>query len=224
MKRVLTLVLALLLLCGCAAEQPAASRYPQEASFSEGYINMTLHLPEDWQWSTIEPDPDDPSAAYGLQFGPAERPDAYELVHEPTLPGFCGTGVSFHKKTLANGQEITVASEFRNDYGFTWISLSNKFAGQFILYSRVDGTFWKEQEPVLLQILSDAAQKDGYITGPEALELAIQAMGEKQGEEKPNRALWVEPDRWVVPCTRADGTDCSVYISPEGKVLEIAEK
>lgn len=224
MKRFFCLLLALLLLTACGKEQQPAARYPQEASFSEGYINMTVYLPEDWQWSVIEPDPDDRTAAYGLQFGPADRPDAYELVHEPMSPGFCGTGVSFNKKTLADGREITVASEFRSAYSFVWISLSAYFTGRFILYCREDAAFWKAHEAVLLQVLSDAKQGGGYISGLEAVECAIKAIEKDLGEKKPNGALWLEPDRWVVFATRADGTDCRVYISPEGKVLEITEE
>ena len=225
MKRFFALLLALLLLTACGKEQQRpAPLYPQEASFSEGYINMKLYLPEDWQWSVIEPDPDDPTAAYGLQFGPADRPDAYELVHEPQMQMFCGTGVHVQTVTLPNGEEIAVAAEFRMESGFVWISLNNRYCGNYIFYSSLGALDWREHEQTLYQIISDARIGEGYISGFEATERAIRAMGKKLGEEKPSIAFWQEPDRWVVPCTAADGTDYRVSISPKGKILEITEE
>lgn len=129
------------------------------------YGRISLTIPEGWAYETC-PVGDERllSAAYGIQFHPADVTEGYIEVGYHTNFGVCGTGLSEETTTLAGDSARIGYYDGNSAWGF--ISFDGKNKQIVALSSNVD-TWWQRSGVEVMTILDslsfDTAQQSGAI-------------------------------------------------------------
>ena len=119
-------------LSGCAAKMPADDPTgnvntpdPQPvitgetATYTSGYVDMALTIPEGWQWESVQ---DKSMSTEGIRFRKTgDKAVSFELLCWRNGYGICGTGVTSEELTLSGGQKVWQHTE-END-GSLWLNL-----------------------------------------------------------------------------------------------------
>lgn len=155
-------------------QQPETSLEETETEETKGservvqdgpYGRISLTIPEGWVYETC-PVGDERllSAAYGIQFHPADVTEGYIEVGYHTNFGVCGTGLSEETTTLAGDSARIGYYDGNSAWGF--ISFDGKNKQIVALSSNVD-TWWKQSGKDVMTILDslsfDREQQSGAI-------------------------------------------------------------
>lgn len=195
MKRSLSLILlaavcalalaAVTSLSGCAAQDPAndptGTIDPPEpvpvitgetASYTSGYVDMVLTIPEGWQWEAVQRQG---TTTEGIRFWKTDnRALDFELLCWRNGYGICGTDVTSEELTLSGGQKVWQHTE-ESDEGL-WLNLYfENVPGDYVCQfsdSLLDKAVWEAGRNEVLAILGTAQFGRTAMTEQEAIDLA----------------------------------------------------
>ena len=93
--------------------QPALTG--ETASYTSGYVDMALTIPEGWQWESVQ---DKSMNTEGIRFRKTDdKAVSFELLCWRGGYGICGTGVTSEEITLANGMKVWQHTEENTEKG-----------------------------------------------------------------------------------------------------------
>ena len=99
---------------------PAPAVTGETATYTSGYVDMALDLPEGWSWEQVSDNGTDKTE--GIRFYKTDDPTvSYTLLCWTGGYGICGTGVTSEEITLANGMKVWQHTE-ESDDGL-WLNL-----------------------------------------------------------------------------------------------------
>ena len=108
-----TTLLSLALLCTACAEAPASNTsgtaLPETAAYSRACADMTISLPEDWAWETLEEE-----NLRGIRFWPESDPTATAVLSLDSNSLVCSFVSSREDVVYENGYAARVSTD---DYG-----------------------------------------------------------------------------------------------------------
>ena len=184
MKKLFALLLclcALLAGCGQTAPEPAEPVHPSHedavvpVEYKWGnYVNITMELPEGWEWEMTDPNQSDGMVAEGL---PGRVGFTFWKTDEPEVRftftcwtqgfGMCGTGVDFAN---VNGiHNLTLAEEKYEDGVYVTI-IFNDVPGSYIVEGSVPRDWWEQYRDTVVGMVDSATVADGCITRDEAVD------------------------------------------------------
>jgi hypothetical protein len=173
---------------GDSEQNNANANVGTDVTYSSKYANMTITLPDGWEYEIKENHVDegddciDEGDSFGISFYPSDVPEAVtNLRFNPNGIGICGTGVTFEKITLSNGLTAQKCTETFQD-GSTWFliifhDVPGSYSAEFTLSSSC-----QEYEEQIIDILGTAILADGIISEDNAIAQAeAKCTGEHNG-------------------------------------------
>ena len=98
------------------APDPAPAVTGETATYTSGYVDMALDLPEGWSWEQVSDNGTDKTE--GIRFYKTDDPTvSYTLLCWTGGYGICGTGVTSEEITLANGMKVWQHTEENTEKG-----------------------------------------------------------------------------------------------------------
>lgn len=147
----------------------------RQVSLSQGYANMTLTLPEGWEYM------ENRSLETGeelLYFGISLRPEGeqgwVELQFWPDRFGVCGTGLEEKQITLNNGLRATQGF-YDGNKDWSYMVFSD-LPGSYVVQRTNTEGWWEKQEDTVMSILGSARLAEGIIRQSRAVEIARQVL------------------------------------------------
>ena len=243
MKRSLSLILlaavcalalaAVTSLSGCAAQDPAndptGTTDPPEpvpvitgeaATYTSGYVDMALTIPEGWQWEAVQRQG---TTTEGIRFWKTDnRALNFELLCWRNGYGICGTGVTSEELTLSGGQKVWQHTE-ESDEGL-WLNLYfENVPGDYVCQfsdSLLDKAVWEAGRNEVLAILGTAQFGRTAMTEQEAIDLAAAQYGGQYDAALTYGRYSVIDGCWTVTFSKGamgENSD-SFLVSPDGTV------
>ena len=94
---------------------PQSALTGETASYTSGYVDMALTIPEGWQWESVQ---DKSMNTEGIRFRKTDdKAVSFELLCWRGGYGICGTGVTSEEITLANGMKVWQHTEENTEKG-----------------------------------------------------------------------------------------------------------
>ena len=242
MKRSLSLILlaavcalalaAVTSLSGCAAQDPAndptGTTDPPEpvpvitgeaATYTSGYVDMALTIPEGWQWEAVQRQG---TTTEGIRFWKTDnRALNFELLCWRNGYGICGTGVTSEELTLSGGQMVWQHTEENN--GNLWLNLSfEKTPGDYVCapVGTLTKETWDSCRDEVLAILGTAQFGRDAMTEQEAIDVA-----KTQYDGPYNEAYGrydIKTGVWTVTFVEGQRPTASIDIKPDGTAGPLA--
>ena len=245
MKRSLSLILlaavcvlalaAVTSLSGCSAQDPAndptgsidapdpaPAVTGETATYTSGYVDMALTIPEGWQWEAVQRSG---TTTAGIRVWKTDdKALDFELLCWRNGYGICGTDVTSEELTLSGGQKVWQHTEEGDDS--LWLNLYfENVPGDYVCAPR--GTFtqadWDGCRDEVLAILSTAQFGRDAMTEQAAIDAAAAQYG---GEYAQAYGRYdVATGCWTVTFTKgAMGQNSDSFtVSPQGGVTPAAE-
>ena len=92
----------------------------ETASYTSGYVDMTMTIPEGWQWESVQ---DKSMNTEGIRFWKTDdKALDFKLLCWRSGYGICGTGVTTEELTLPGGQQVWQDTEETD--GRVWVSIA----------------------------------------------------------------------------------------------------
>lgn len=234
MRRFLCILCALTLsltLCACAAEkpenreaapetgkiqtaesgektQPEKQMPGQTAAYSCGYANMTVTLPEGWDYKIVEAGPTLLSGTedgrFGIRFWPEKKPEmTVSLLYSTQQIGLCGTGVTFEDVQLENGRKATKCTSGESGGSFWFCLIYTDVPGNYMAEGSFSRADWAAYGTDVLEILTGAELGAGSMDRVDAVAQAETAYAQ------PYAHAYAEFDyktgQWTVELRDEDG-------------------
>ena len=245
MKRSLSLILlaavcvlalaAVTSLSGCSAQEPAndptgsidapdpaPAVTGETATYTSGYVDMALTIPEGWQWEAVQRSG---TTTEGIRFWKTgDKALDFELLCWRNGYGICGTDVTSEELTLSGGQKVWQHTEEGDDS--LWLNLYfENVPGDYVCAPR--GTFtqadWDGCRDEVLAILGTAQFGRDAMTEQAAIDAAAAQYG---GEYAQAYGRYdVATGCWTVTFSKgAMGQNSDSFtVSPQGGVTPAAE-
>ena len=143
----------------------------QTASYTSGYVDMALTIPEGWQWESVQ---DKSVGTEGIRFWKTgDTAVSFELLCWRSGYGLCGTGLVSEELTLSGGQKVWQHTEEGDDS--LWLNLYfENVPGDYVCAPR--GTFtqadWDGCRDEVLAILGTAQFGRDAMTEQAAIDAA----------------------------------------------------
>lgn len=242
MKRSLSLILlaavcvlalaAVTSLSGCSAQDPAndptgsidapdpaPAVTGETATYTSGYVDMALTIPEGWQWEAVQRSG---TTTEGIRFWKTgDKALDFELLCWRNGYGICGTDVTSEELTLSGGQKVWQHTEEGDDS--LWLNLYfENVPGDYVCAPR--GTFtqadWDGCRDEVLAILSTAQFGRDAMTEQAAIDAAAAQYGDEYAQAYGRYD--VATGCWTVTFTKgAMGQNSDSFtVSPNGTVDE----
>ena len=94
---------------------PAPAVTGETATYTSGYVDMALTIPEGWQWEAVQRSG---TTTEGIRFWKTDdKALDFELLCWRNGYGICGTGVTSEEITLANGMKVWQHTEENTEKG-----------------------------------------------------------------------------------------------------------
>ena len=245
MKRSLSLILlaavcvlalaAVTSLSGCSAQEPAndptgsidapdpaPAVTGETATYTSGYVDIALTIPEGWQWEAVQRSG---TTTEGIRFWKTgDKALDFELLCWRNGYGICGTDVTSEELTLSGGQKVWQHTEEGDDS--LWLNLYfENVPGDYVCAPR--GTFtqadWDGCRDEVLAILGTAQFGRDAMTEQAAIDAAAAQYG---GEYAQAYGRYdVATGCWTVTFSKgAMGQNSDSFtVSPQGGVTPAAE-
>ena len=128
----------------------------ETASYTSGYVDMALTIPEGWQWESVQ---DKSMNTEGIRFWKTDdRALDFKLLCWRSGYGICGTGVTSEELTLSNGQMVWQHTEAERDG--LWLDLYfENVPGDYVCQpaaGAIDKAAWDGCRDEVLSILGTA--------------------------------------------------------------------
>lgn len=197
--------------------QPALTG--ETASYTSGYVDMALTIPEGWQWESVQ---DKSMNTEGIRFRKTDdKAVSFELLCWRGGYGICGTGVTSTELTLAGGQKVWQHTEENN--GNLWLNLSfEKTPGDYVCapVGTLTKETWDSCRDEVLAILGTAQFGRDAMTEQEAIDVA------KTQYDGPYDETYgrydIKTGVWSVTFVEGQRPTASIDIKPDGTAGPLA--
>ena len=197
--------------------QPALTG--ETASYTSGYVDMALTIPEGWQWESVQ---DKELSAEGIRFRKTDdKAVSFELLCWRNGYGICGTGVTSEELTLSGGQMVWQHTEENN--GNLWLNLSfEKTPGDYVCapVGTLTKETWDNCRDEVLAILGTAQFGRDAMTEQEAIDVA------KTQYDGPYDETYgrydIKTGVWTVTFVEEQRPTASIDIKPDGTAGPLA--
>lgn len=139
------------------APDPIPAVNGETASYTSGYVDMALTIPEGWQWESVQ---DKSMNTEGIRFWKTgDKALDFQLLCWRSGYGICGTGVTTEELTLSGGQQVWQYTE--ETYGSVWVDIAFVGTpGNYVCMPAANGTMdkaaWDSCRDEVLAILGTA--------------------------------------------------------------------
>ena len=212
----------------CADETPAAAERKEEQvdaagtliSNSHGYANMSLVIPDGWEYEITEDSPE--TGNFGIVFRPeGQQVGSLSLMYFDGW-GFCGTGLKT-KTDYIGGQEVSIGT-YDGRKNWNYIRLKYLPGDYVFLNTGADG--WYDQyEEEINGILASAVVAEGIRSRAEAEEIALSWANELDVGvyEVARTGFTMDNGVWeiLLGAINNTGPDHTIHIFPDGIVKEV---
>lgn len=199
--------------------QPALTG--ETASYTSGYVDMALTIPEGWQWESVQ---DKELSAEGIRFRKTgDKAVSFALLCWRNGYGICGTGVTSTELTLSGGQKVWQHTEERQ--GSVWVNIAFVgVPGDYVCMIDDDGTMdsavWDGCRDEVLAILGTAQFGRDAMTEQEAIDVA------KTQYDGPYDETYgrydIKNGVWSVTFVEGQRPTASIDIKPDGTAGPLA--
>lgn len=199
--------------------QPALTG--ETASYTSGYVDMALTIPEGWQWESVQ---DKELSAEGIRFRKTDdKAVSFELLCWRNGYGICGTGVTSTELTLSGGQRVWQHTE--EWQGSVWVNIAFVgVPGDYVCMIDDDGTMdsavWDGCRDEVLAILGTAQLGRDAMTEQEAIDVA------KTQYDGPYDEAYgrydIKTGVWSVTFVEGQRPTASIDIKPDGTAGPLA--
>ena len=154
--------------------QPEKQMPGQTAAYSCGYANMTVTLPEGWDYEIVEAGPELLSGTedgrFGITFRPEEKPEmVVSLQYSTQKIGLCGTGVTFEDVQLKNGRKATKCTSGESGRRFWFCLLYTDAPGNYMAEGSFSRADWAAYGETAMEILTSAKLGAGCMDRQDAI-------------------------------------------------------
>ena len=152
---------------------PAPAVTGETATYTSGYVDMALTIPEGWQWEAVQRSG---TTTEGIRFWKTDdKALDFELLCWRNGYGICGTGVTTQELTLSGGQKVWQHTEAAGDN--LWVNIAfQDTPGSYVCMPDpsgvMDSAAWDACRDTVLAILGTARIGRGILTEQQAIELA----------------------------------------------------
>ena len=137
------------------------------AEYSEGYANISLKIPEGWEYEI------DAQKEHGQQFSILFRPEgrsgSVKVCYMGSGFGVCGTGLSLEKINL--GHYSATKGTYDNKKTWDYITIDD-VPGQYVIFREGADSWWKEYSQKVMEILDTLRVAEGCLAEWRALPVA----------------------------------------------------
>lgn len=185
------------------------------AEYSKDYANMSLLMPEGWEYETIDLDD---GSDFGINFWPAGHSDGKLKLHYVGSFGVCGTGLS---------QEIVILGDYKASKGtyvnrkvWDYIVLINT-PGDYVIYNEGADVWWDEYGNEAMEILGTITVGEGVISEDRAVEIAKQQSTVEYNQVRADFNF--EKGTWTVSFYKDSimGRDQEVKLDAAGNIIDV---
>ena len=191
----------------------------ETASYTSGYVDITMTIPEGWQWESVQ---DKSMNTEGIRFRKTDdKAVSFELLCWRGGYGICGTGVTSEELTLSGGQMVWQHTEENN--GNLWLNLSfEKTPGDYVCapVGTLTKETWDSCRDEVLAILGTAQFGRDAMTEQEAIDTA-----KTQYDGPYNEAYGrydIKTGVWSVTFVEGQRPTASIDIKPDGTAGPLA--
>jgi hypothetical protein len=154
------------------APDPAPAVTGETATYTSGYVDMALTIPEGWQWEAVQRSG---TTTEGIRFWKTDNKALdFELLCWRNGYGICGTDVTSEELTLSGGQKVWQHTE-ESDDGL-WLNLYfESVPGDYVCQfadSVLDKAAWEAGRDEVLAILGTAQFGRDAMTEQAAIDAA----------------------------------------------------
>lgn len=184
---------------------------------SHGYANMTLKIPEGWNY-TVEEYTEE-SAGYegcGINFYPAGQGTGSITLAYYDAWGVCGTGLK--EETVTLGEYEAWMGTYDNHPVWDYISVKN-MPGNYVFLNTGGESWWDEYGDEAMGILKNAVLAEGIRTEDEAVSLVLGNINCRC--ELVRASFKSQTGVWLVTVKGIDsGEEHTIALSPDGTMVQ----
>lgn len=198
--------------------EPAAQA--ERVSTSHGYANMSLVIPDGWEYEITEYSPD--TGNFGIVFRPeGEQVGSLSLIYQNGW-GVCGTGLEMETEYFGNYE----AGVGTYDGGKYWNFISLRYLpGDYVFLNTGADVWYAQHEKEIEEILNSVVVADGIMSYTQAEEIALEWAEELEtGVYEVARHRFTMVDGvWeiLLGAINNTGPDHTIHIFPDSTVLEV---
>lgn len=187
---------------------------PDLVRHSRGYANISLNIPDGWEYEIEERDE---TNEFCIVFWPARRSDGKIKVCYYDFFGVCGTGLEQEKIRL--GKYEAYKGTYAHDNLWYFINLINT-AGDYVIINDGADAWWDEYGNEAMQILSTVVVGEGFIGEDEAIAIAIEEFAE--GYDQAFASYDSGTGLWTVSFYRGGSSVSSqkIMVTCDGKIAD----
>lgn len=146
-----------------------STRRSKTVSCSHGYANLSIDIPNGWEYEVVEYSED--TASFGICFRPAGQTEGWIRFYYTKFFGVCGTGLKTEEITLNRHS----ASQGTYDSSKVWdYIVFNQGPGKYVILNEGATQWLAEYASEVMSILDTVVIADGIITEAQAIEIARQ--------------------------------------------------
>ena len=230
MKKCLILILLLTCLClwGCEKEEvvteqtlPAQTEpLERRVSNSHGYANMSLAIPDGWEYEVTEYSPE--TGNFGIVFRPeGEQVGSLSLMY---YDGWAVCGTEMDEKLHYIGDRETYIGTYHGQKCWNYIKF-NYLPGDYVFFNTGADAWYDKYEAQINDILASAVLADGVMTYAQAEQIALDWAGEQECGvyEVVYSGFYMENGAWeiLLGAINNTGPDHTIHIFPDSSVKEV---
>ena len=187
------------------------------------YVNITMELPEGWEWEATDLSEGDgePPLYVGFGFWKTDTPGLrFTFECWPDGFGMCGTGVEFdyvngiHNLTLAEEQGIGVVAV---------TIIFNDVPGSYVVGGSVPNDLWAQYRNTVVDMVDSATVAEGCMTKTEAVAIATEKCNWLPDYEDVYGNYNAVEGSWRLHFASGPETewvDCWVSVTSQGKIAK----
>lgn len=228
------LLLISLLLAGCAREEESVPTQPtqlqpipteaviqaEKVSATYGYANMSLVIPDGWEYEITEYSPE--TGNFGVVFRPeGEQVGSLSLMYFD-LWGVCGTEMETQMEYIGS-YEAQIGTNVGSEY-WNYISL-RYLPGDYVFLNTGADIWYSQHEKEIEEILNSVVVADGIMSYTQAEEIALEwAQQLETGVYEVARHRFTMDDGvWeiLLGAINNTGPDHTIHIFPDSSIKEV---
>lgn len=137
------------------------------AEYSKGYANMSLQIPEGWEY---EIEDREGALTFGINFWPAGQTEGkIKVCYYAEMFGVCGTGLS--EETVTLGRYTANQGTYDNEKAWDFIALKDT-PGDYVILNDGANVWWETYGEKAMEILQSISVGEGCLAEDRALAVA----------------------------------------------------
>lgn len=189
-------------------------------SNSHGYANMSLVLPNGWEYEITEYSPE--TGNFGIVFYPeGQQVGSLSLMYYDRW-ALCGTGFE-EKMGFIEKREVGIGTYSGEEY---WNYIRFRYMpGDYVFFNTGADGWYDQYEDQINSILASSVVAEGVMTYAQAEEIALSWAAEQGGGvyEVARSGFTMDNGAWEIflGAINNTGPDHTIHIFPDGRILEV---